>query len=354
MRAEIVVEAHLRALRSRRQFQHADDGAARLQLPAEGIDRLQEISSGPHVGVGHHERVAAIPVDPIQLSDRPALVAPVPEAAEPDARQPVLVRLECLLLALGDQQRHPRIGQRRSCASRDVEPGRRSRPLVVANRVAMAVAHGREELAPHELVLAPPEAAGGGAVVREDENVPDLSGQPRAQQPGKVAGRRRVKAGLGDRGVRESRSPQIFERFLVEREPTRGLSGPRRSVTRARACRGRRNITRARACRGRRNITRDRACRGRRNITRGRDCCRRRNIIRGRDCCRRRNIIRGQDCCRRRNINRARDYRGRRKVGCAWHPGWCRNALRARKRWNVACARDDRGRMGRVHPLRHA
>ena len=80
----------------------------------------------------------------------PAL--PVPEPADRDAGEALLVRLERLLLALGDQQRHGRIGEGRARGRRDVEPGRRARALVVADRVALAVADRREELAPDELV----------------------------------------------------------------------------------------------------------------------------------------------------------------------------------------------------------
>ena len=144
---------------------------------------------------------------------------PVPEPADRDAGEAFLVRLERLLLALGDQERHRRIGEGRARGRRDVEPGWRARALVVADRVALAVADRREELAPDELVRTPHRDAMRGAVVGEDEDVPDLVDEPGAQQSRQIAGRRRVETGRGDRRVGEARPPQVLDGLRVGEAP---------------------------------------------------------------------------------------------------------------------------------------
>ena len=82
--------------------------------------------------------------------------------------------------------------------------------------MALAVADRREELAPDELVVVPPQAVVGSAVVREDEHVADLVNKSRAQQPWEIAGRRCVKTSGGDRDVGESRSAEVLESLRVQ------------------------------------------------------------------------------------------------------------------------------------------
>src|SRR5206468_3242340 len=135
MRAEIVVEADLRAVRTGGNLQRGDLRAAPLELLAEREHWLQEIGTGPDVGVRDDHRFALVPVDPVQLRDRPAPGLPVPEAADRDAGEAILIRLERLLLAFGDQERNGRIGERRSSTRRDIESGRRATTLVIADRV---------------------------------------------------------------------------------------------------------------------------------------------------------------------------------------------------------------------------
>src|SRR5438034_10228780 len=94
MRAEVVVEAGLRAVGSGWELQHADLRATSLELLAEREDRLQEIRPRPDVGVGRDDQVALVPVNPIEIRDRPAAGLPVPEAADRNAGEAFLVRLE--------------------------------------------------------------------------------------------------------------------------------------------------------------------------------------------------------------------------------------------------------------------
>jgi hypothetical protein len=84
--------------------------------------------------------------------------------------------------------------------------------------VALAIADRREELAPDELVIAPPGAPVPGAVVREDEHVAHLVDEPRAEESREVAGRRRVEASRGDGRIVEPRPPEVLKGLGVERE----------------------------------------------------------------------------------------------------------------------------------------
>ncbi len=179
---------------------------------------LQKVRPRPDVGVWNNHGLSLVPVDAVEVGDRPAGGLPVPETADGDADEAFLVRLEGLLLALGDQERHGRIRERRLGARRDVEPGRRPAALVVADHVALPVADRREELAPDELVRASPGAAVAGDLVREDKDVPDLVDEPGAQQPWQIAGCRRVEAGRADGRVVEPRPTEVLEGFRVERE----------------------------------------------------------------------------------------------------------------------------------------
>jgi len=72
-----------------------------------------------------------------------------------------------------------------------------------------------EELAPDELAIAPPPDTVGGAVIGKDEDVPDLLGQPGAEESREIPRRRGVEPGLDDRGVGEPRSPEIIEGLRV-------------------------------------------------------------------------------------------------------------------------------------------
>ena len=87
--------------------------------------------------------------------------------------------------------------------------------------MALAVADRRKELAPDELVIAPPQGAVGGPVVREDEDVPDLVDEPRAQEPREIAGCRRVEAGRRDRRIVEPRPPEVLESLRVQVQQVR-------------------------------------------------------------------------------------------------------------------------------------
>lgn len=53
-------------------------------------------------------------------------------------------------------------------------------------------------------------------VIGQDEDVLDLSDEPRAEEPWEVARSRRVEAGLGDHDVGESRSSEVLERLRVQ------------------------------------------------------------------------------------------------------------------------------------------
>src|SRR5437867_5392511 len=104
-RAEVVVETGLRAVGSGWKLQHADLCAATFELLAEREGRLQEIRTGPDVGVRDDDGLALVPVDAVEVRDRPAAGLPVPEPADRDAGESFLARLERLLLPLGDKER---------------------------------------------------------------------------------------------------------------------------------------------------------------------------------------------------------------------------------------------------------
>ena len=224
VRAEEVVQADLRPAR-RRQLEHGDLRAAPLELLAEGEHRLQQVRARPDIGVRDDHRLPLHPVDAVEIGDRPAGGLPVPEPADRDAGEAVLIRPERLLLPLGDQERHRGIGQRRAGRRRHVQARGRSRALVVADRVALAVIDRREQLAADELVVAPHRDVAGRPVVREDEHVTHLADEPGAQEPREVGRRRRVEARGGDGRVVEPRSPEILEGLGMERERVHGLLG---------------------------------------------------------------------------------------------------------------------------------
>src|SRR5437899_11858551 len=137
--AEVVVETSFRAVGSGWELQHGDLRAAPLELLAEREHRLQEIRARPDIGVWDDHRLAFAPVDAVEVDNRPAGGLPVPEAADGDAGAAFLIRLERLLLALGDQKRNGRIAEGRPGARRYIESRRRASALVVPDRVALAV-----------------------------------------------------------------------------------------------------------------------------------------------------------------------------------------------------------------------
>ncbi len=216
VRAEVIVEPDLGAVRAGRELQRGHLGAARLQLLAQRKDRLQQIGPRPHVGVRDDHRLALAPVDAVEIGDRPAIELPAPETADCDTGEALLIRLERLLLALGDQQRHGGIRECCTGARGNIEFGRCPLALVVAHRVALAVPDRREELAADKLALLPPEPVVGGAVVGKDEDVLHLVGEAGAQEAREIAGRRRVETGGGDRRIVESRLAEILEGLGVK------------------------------------------------------------------------------------------------------------------------------------------
>ncbi len=220
MSAQVVVETHLSGGRSRRQLEHLHPGAARGKLLAEGVDGLQQIGPRPHVGIGDENRVAAVPVHPIQITDGAALVAPAPETAEADAGQALLIGAQRFLLTFGEVNGHRGRGEGGLHVRRQVEPRRGAGRLVVAHGVPVPVRLGREELGAIERV---------GARIRKDEDVADVVGQPRAQQARQVTGSRREESGRPNSLVGEARGAQIGESVGVQIQ--RGRHGQERMAT---------------------------------------------------------------------------------------------------------------------------